>query len=274
MAQSKKPQGKKPQGTVPQNGGSNKTFLFIGGAIILAGIAWVLTARGGGIGTTAAMPSPAEFEGIAATIEADKGVGIVQGSPDAPVEILEFADYSCPHCGSFASFAGKLLRQNYVEGAGAPVRWITYDFVLGGFPNSIPASMAARCAGEQGAYWPYHDMLFSRQTQWYTSPSPGGVLGEIADEVGLDTGEWRSCMTEGRYLEEIAASRKYGESLGVGSTPTIFVNGQRLDLTGVEPYSYIEGLIKAELAAASDGESADGSAEATASGSDAASGNQ
>lgn len=253
MAQSKKPQAKAPAG-----GGGNKVFYLIGALIIVAGIGWVVMGGGGGVGTTAAMPTPQEFESIAATVEPDKSVGIVQGPADAPIEILEFADYSCPHCGTFSSFAGKLLRQNYVETADAPVRWITFDFVLGGFPNSIPASMAARCAGEQGAYWPYHDMLFSRQTQWYTSPNPGNQMGEIADELGLDTGAWRSCMSEARYLQEIAASRKYGESLGVGSTPTLFINGERISLEGVEPYSHIENLIQAELAAGS----ADSSAEA------------
>jgi protein-disulfide isomerase len=241
-------QSKKPQAGPPQRGGGNRVFYLVGGLIIVAGIGWLVTARGGSVGTTAALPSPAEFEGIAATVEADKGVGIVQGSADAPIEIMEFADYSCPHCGTFSSFAGKLLRQNYVETPGGPVRWITFDFVLGGFPNSISASMAARCAGEQDAYWPYHDMLFSRQTQWYNSPNPGGVMGEIADDLGLDTGAWRSCMSEARYIEQIAAARKYGELMGVGSTPTLFINGERIDLTGVEPYSHIENLIQARLA--------------------------
>jgi len=247
-------QKKKPQASPPQRGGGNRVFYLVGGLIVVAGIGWLVTARGGGVGATAALPSPAEFEGLAATIEPDKGVGIVQGAADAPIEILEFADYSCPHCGTFASFAGKLLRQNYVETPGGPVRWITFDFVLGGFPNSISASMAARCAGEQDAYWSFHDMLFSRQAQWNASLNPGnvmGVMGKIADDLGLDTGEWRSCMSEARYIEQIAAARKYGEQLGVGSTPTLFINGERIDLAGVEPYSHIENLIKAELAGAS-----------------------
>lgn len=228
---------------------------MLGLLIVVAGAGWLLSQRGG-LGSTAAMPSPAEFEGIAATVEPDKSVGIPIGSPDAPIEIMEFADYSCPHCAQFASFAGKLLRQNYVEGSGAPVRWITFDFVLGGFPNTISASMAARCAGDQGAYWTYHDMLFSRQARWYTSPNPGSVYSEIVDDLGLDQGAFRSCMSEGRYIEQIAASRKYGESLGVGSTPTIFLNGRKLDLTGVEPYTFIEAQIQAALAAE---ESSDGS---------------
>lgn len=233
---------------------------MLGLLIIVAGAGWLLSQRGG-LGSSAALPSPAEFEGLAATVQPDKSVGISLGAPGAPVEIMEFADYSCPHCAQFSSFAGKLLRQNYVETAGAPVHWIAFEFVLGTFPNTISASMAARCAGEQGAYWPYHDMLFARQTQWYTSPNPGNVYGEIAEDLGLDGGDFRACYSEGRYIDEIAAARKYGESLGVGSTPTLFVNGRKLDLNGVEPYTFIEAQIKAALA-----EGATESAEGTDSG--------
>lgn len=241
MAQSTKSHG--------DGGGGGKVFYLIGGVIVIAGIAWLFAARGGGLGSSAALPTPAEFEGLAATIEADPSAGISLGSESAPIEILEFADYSCPHCARFAGFAGKLLRQNYVETAGGPVRWVLYDFVLG-FPNTIPASMAARCAGEQGAYWPMHDLLFSRQIEWSTRPNPGGELNDIAGDVGLEMGAFKACMSEGRYIEQIAAARKYGEQLGVSSTPTFFFNGELINLGANEPYSFIEGLIKAELAAA------------------------
>ncbi len=53
-------------------------------------------------------------------------------------------------------------------------------------------------------------------------------------------------------MEEVAMSRSYGDSRGVGSTPTLFIDGERIDLTGVEPYSHIEGIIQAKLAAGSD----------------------
>ena len=239
-----------------ESGGGGKIFYVLGGAIVLAGVAWLVMARGGGIGSTAGLPTPVEFESIYQTIEADPASGIALGSPDAPIEIMEFADFSCPHCANFSGFAGKLLRQNYVESGagGGPVRWVAYDYVLGQFPNTIPAAMAARCAGDQGRYWPVHDLLFSRQTRWYTAGNPGGEFETIMEQVGLDMGAYRSCMSEGRHLEAIAAARKYGEQLGVSSTPTLFVNGERLDLTGVEPYSYIEGIIKAKLAAGSETE--------------------
>jgi len=247
LADKRKAQPGRARAKSDAKGGGNRVFYIVAGLIVVAGIAWLVVARNGG--SRAALPTPVEFEGLAGTVQADPSVGIALGPADAPVEIVEFADYSCPHCAEFSSFAGKLLRQSYVEPPGSPVRWVLYDFVLGGFPNTVPASMTARCAGDQGAYWPVHDLLFSRQGRWAGNPSPVGELRDIIEAAGLDVGEWNACMSEGRHLREIAASRKYGEQRGVGSTPTLFLNGQRLDLTGVEPYSYIEGLIKAVLAA-------------------------
>lgn len=237
------------------DGRNNRVFQIAIGILVLGGVGWlVLAGRGGG--ATGPLPTPAEFEALSAGITADPSVGITLGSESAPVEIVEFADYSCPHCATFSGFAGKLLRQNYVEtgdieSGGGPLRWVLYDYVLGGFPNSLPAAMAARCAGEQDRYWPMHDLIFSRQTRWDFSASPGGELAEIAGDIGLEMGAYRECMNESRYLEQVAASRKYGDSRGVQSTPTIFLDGVLLNLAGKEPYSYIEGLILAKLGALS-----------------------
>ncbi len=260
MAQ-KKHQARQKTAPSGRKGGGNTIFLGLFVLLVVAGVAWLLLARGGGAGQSVALPTPEEFDALSATVEADPSVGIAIGPESAPIELVEFADFSCPHCANFAGFAGKLLRQNYVEVENAPVRWVMYDFVLGTFPNSIPASMAARCAGEQGQYWPMHDLLFARQTRWYTSREPEAEFEEIARQVGLDLGRYRECMAEGRYLNEIAASRKYGDQLGVSSTPTLFLNGEKLDLGGVEPYEYIEGLIRQKLAEpAGDGASAPGAA--------------
>ena len=246
MAHSKQAQNTQAQGRI---------FYLLAGLIVVAGVAWLLLARGGE--SLGALPTPAEFESIAATVEADSSVGITMGLASAPIEIMEFADYSCPHCAEFTGFAGKLLRQNYVEPADGPVRWVLYDFVLGGFPNTIPAAMAVRCAGEQGAYWPMHDLLFSRQRRWQTNPSPGGEFNDMASDIGLDTGSFKACMSEGRYIKQIAAARKYGDQLGVSSTPTLFIDGKQISFGTNEPYSYIENLIKAELAGTGDGTTGD-----------------
>lgn len=259
MAQQKAPKGKgRPAGTTEGSGGGNRLFYLLAIAIVVAGVTWLLVARNRGIGQSVALPTPAEFVSRAEEVEADPSVGMSLGPQSAPVELYEFVDFSCPHCATFAGFAGKLLRQNYVETADAPVHWVTYDYVLGNFPNSVPAAIAARCAGDQGRYWPMHDLLFARQTSWYTSRTPNDVFADLAEQVGLDMGAFRECVSEGRHLDEIIASRKYGDELGVGSTPTLFLNGERLDLAGKEPYSYIEGLIQAALAGDSVAETGEG----------------
>lgn len=258
MAQ-KRPQNRRAAGSEEASGG-NRVFYILLGVIVLAGVAWLLAQGSGVFRGSVELPTPAEFEALVATVEADPAVGVPQGPGSAPIEIMEFVDYSCPACANFAGFAGKLLRQNYVETANAPVRWILYDFVLGTFPNSVPAHVAARCAGEQERYWPMHDLLFARQTRWAGSQTPGDVFTELAAEVGLETGPFRECLSESRHLEEIVAARKYGEQLGVGQTPTLFLNGERLDLGGVDPYRYIEGEIRAllEAGAAAPAEDASG----------------
>ena len=104
--------------------------------------------------------------------------------------------------------------------------------------------MAARCAGDQGQYWPMHDMIFSRQTRWYTSNRPENEFSGIAEDLGLDMGAYHACTAESRYLQEIAVSRKYGEERGVRSTPTVFVDGQVVDLSRGDPYQVIESMIQ------------------------------
>ena len=226
-------------------GGAGRPFYIILGLVVAAGIAWLITAAAGDGGEqTAASP-------VSLDIQADPGAGIAQGAEDAPVTIMEFADYSCPHCGTFANFTGRLLRQNFV-GDGGPVRWVLYDYVLGTFPHSMAASLAARCSGDQGQYWPMHDLLFARQTRWSRERDPSGTLRDLADELGLDRGEFRACVSEERHVERILAVRKYGDQLGVNSTPTIFLNGRPLNLETEGSYEAIEQAIRTAAGGASD----------------------
>ena len=181
-----------------------------------------------------------------AEADADPAVGF-ELSASAPITIEEFYDPSCPACAQFSGFAGKLIRQSYVELADAPVRWVTYTVILGSFPNSIAAAHAERCADEQGLYWPMHDLLLARQMRWYTQPDPAGAIAEIASEAGVASDTFNECMRERRHLDDVAKSQKVAESRGVNSTPTLFFDGQRVNWAGSDPYTHIEGLIRARL---------------------------
>lgn len=219
-------------------GGGGKLFYLILGLVVIAGVAFLLLADRDGEDIATA-PLPAWLD----QVEADPEAGVVLGSEDAPVQIMEFADYQCPYCARFGTFTGRLIKQNYVREREL-ARWVMYDFPLG-FPNSLSSSLAARCAGEQGGFWPMHDLLLSRQTEWGPSESPVRVFSGYAGELGLDRAAFRACIEERRHLEEIIASRRYGEELGVQGTPSIFLNGRQLDLATETSYESLEQLILA-----------------------------
>lgn len=232
----------KPKGS-KNSEGPGRLFYGAMAALVVAGAAalWWMAAGGDEGGTAAPQPVPVS------SAEADADAGVAVGPEDAPVTVMEFVDFQCPHCAQFNGFTGKLIRQNYVHEQGL-VRWIFYDFPLGSFPNSIPAALAARCAGAQGEFTSMHDMLLARQSEWGREGNPTRTFVGFAEELGLDTGDFRSCVEDRRHLEEIRASQKYGEQLGVNATPSLFVNGERL--SGVPSYQQLEQLVRRAAAEA------------------------
>lgn len=232
----------------PESGGAGKGFYLLLGGLVVLGVAALVWAGTGselepvGPLTTAERQVPADSSAMAATM----------GPEDAPVTLVEFADYTCSHCARFASLPAKAIRRDYVRTG--QVRWILYDFPLRAQGNAIPAALAARCAGAQGSYWEMHDRLFARQRDWAADGSPEDRFRAYADEIGLDLEAFAACYSDRRFVEAIMASRQYGRLLGVNSTPTIFVDGQRAgDYRYQTLQPLIEGGLGGQQAAASDG---------------------
>lgn len=255
---------KRSEGSGGEGKGVSWGFYAVLGLVVVGGVAFLLTAGGGESGElTSPLPVWAE------TVEADSTAGVPLGPEDAPVTILEFADYQCPHCAQFASFTGRLLRRNYVEERGL-LRWVLYDYLVG-FPNDIPAAIAARCAGEQGRYWEMHDILLAQQSRWGSSDAPGRAFRDYAAQLALDAESFQACLQERRPLEAVMASHAYGQSLGVNGTPTLFLNGRRLDNRTEADYETLERLILAaadSARAASDAESEGAASDAEGAGGD------
>ena len=90
-------------------------------------------------------------------------------------------------------------------------------------PNSLAAANAAECAGEQGQFWPMHDLLFERQRDIFGGAD---VFGEMAAELGLDTAAFNSCVSEQRYADVIQAQDQARRQLGIRTRPTFDINGQ------------------------------------------------
>ena len=159
------------------------------------------------------------------------------GPANAPITIIEFSYFECPYCRQWHNQVFLKLRQEY----GDRIRFVFRDFPLSSIhPNATPAAEAANCANEQGAFWQFHDLLFS-----------GGdfsdeIYTEYATELGLNVQKFQECYASGRYSQEVIDDYQYASQLGVRSTPTFFVNG--IPVVGAQPYDVFKQVIEQELA--------------------------
>lgn len=148
-------------------------------------------------------------------------LGVSRGAEDAPVVVREFADYQCPACRSFFSTARR-IDEEYVESG--QVRFVLFDLpVTSQHPNAMAAAQAARCAGDQGAYWPMHDALFENQREWSGLDDPLQAFRGYGRDIGIDADRLAACVRDGETRNAVERSREFARALGVSSTPTVVV---------------------------------------------------
>jgi protein-disulfide isomerase len=157
------------------------------------------------------------------------------GPADAPITIIEFSDFNCPYCEKWHAETFQPLMAAYPD----QIRFVYRDFPITSQESTV-AAQAAQCAGDQDAYWPFHDSLLS-----------GGLeLGreayeQYATRLGLNVEGLLACLDSGKYSEEVQADARYAAGLGVSGTPTFFING--LPLVGAQPLSEFQAVIESEL---------------------------
>lgn len=189
---------------------------------------------GSGSAPTAAAPTPSNpsHGGAAPTAEVEVLEGDhIRGDVNAPITIVEFSDFQCPFCSRFHQTMAEVMANN------DNVRWVYKHFPLDSIhPLARKAAEASECAGDQGKFWEYADELFNRQTQISTS-----LFSSLASDLGLNTGDFDSCLDSGKYADKVEADYQAGLAAGVRGTPGNFINGQAL--AGAVPYSQIQGII-------------------------------
>ena len=212
-----------------------KRFYLILGAIALIG---------GGAIYLAARSQPATtltWDGPAPAPAADGFNGYVMGSDSAPVEVIEFLDFECPACASFAVIQFPTVREQLV--ATGRVRWRSRDLPLPGHKYSRFAAHAAQCAGEQGKYFEMHDQLFSNHSWAQTGRDPSSLFRQLAQAAGVVLSRYDECMQSARYAGRIEASPLEGERLGASGTPTFFVNGNLVRGSSIPNSDEIKRLV-------------------------------
>lgn len=159
-----------------------------------------------------------------------------RGPADAPVTIIQFAEFQCPYCGTAAQTMEKVMAA--YEGQ---VRFVYRDFPLGFHEYAIPAAIAATCADRQGRFWPMHDKLMANQRALTDAD-----LERTAKEVGVELGAWNTCRKDPALEEEVRKDMADGSALGVEGTPAFFVNG--VFVNGAQPFERFQAIIDKELA--------------------------
>jgi len=162
----------------------------------------------------------------------------VRGNPDAPVTIVEFSDFQCPFCQrAYPVIKGLLAKYD------GKVKLAYRDFPLRqAHPQAQMAAEAARCAGEQGKFWEYHDRLFDNFNQLSKE-----ALAQYAASLDLDSQEFQACLESGRHQASIEEDFQDGSRAGITGTPAFFINGVLVN--GAHPASVFEKTIESELSA-------------------------
>lgn len=127
------------------------------------------------------------------------------------------------------------------------VRLVYVDFIVKGEP-ALLAAQAAHCAGEQQAFWPYHDLLFERQ---FAQEIDGDYLKGFAEELGLDAGSFGACLDENRYRGVVIGLTREAQRIGLTGTPSFIVNEQLIP--GLADFEQMKQVIDEELAKATEG---------------------
>lgn len=161
------------------------------------------------------------------------------GSDEAPVKIVEVADFGCTYCRAFHEETFPSLEAQYIEND--QVQFIMLPFALGDV--TLPAANAGVCAGEQGEYFPFAAAMFAGFDDPTTRTRDGFL--RIAQDLGLDMNAFETCVAEARHNDLIRDNVQAASSNGVSSTPTFFINGTMLK--GAFPLATFQQQIESRL---------------------------
>jgi protein-disulfide isomerase len=159
--------------------------------------------------------------------------GAVLGAPSASVTVTEYLDFQCPVCLRAALTVIADIEEQYVNTGQARLE-IKPIAILG--DESVAAAGAAQCANDEGHFWAYHDILFANQGAENDGGFSDGRLKSLAAAIGIDTATFNSCVDGNKYESQVRSNTEAAKTLGVKGTPTIFVNGQKVE-TSVDAIS-------------------------------------
>lgn len=163
----------------------------------------------------------------------------IKGNENAPVILTEYSDFQCPACAAFQPVVNDILSQ-YPEDLKLEYK----HFPLPIHALAEPAARAAEAAGQQDAFFAYHDLLFTNQAAWSNTANPTALFFKYAADLGLDVDLFKRHYNSSALRDRVKADSTEARSLSLSGTPTFFLNGQRMN---IETYEDFHNQIKAAI---------------------------
>ena len=193
--------------------------------------------------SNATYPLVGAAEAQEADLDTSTIVEMVQGVEDAPVEIIEYASYTCPHCANFHKGAYKQLKKDFIDTG--KVRFIYREVYFDRY--GLWASMVARCAGPE-KFFGITDLIYNEQSEWTKAGGPAEIVDElrkIGRLAGIDNDQLEACLQDGTRAQTLVAwYQENAERDGIQATPSFVVNGKKVDN---QSYEEFKQLIEDEL---------------------------
>ena len=193
----------------------------------------------------AARPSKADSARIDSLL-ARADAGRIQGSPTAPVWLVEISDFQCPFCKRWHDEIYPAIKRDYVDKG--IVRMAYLHFPLSIHPHAPAAAIASLCAAEQSKFWSLHDKLFDTQNRWAPMTNAVAYFDSLALASGVNATAYRRCMQEGHVRRVMGADVSRARAAQIQSTPTFFVGDE--PIVGVAPLADFRAAIERQRAKA------------------------
>lgn len=182
----------------------------------------------------------ASFTSFAAMAEVEYQEQVL-GDPNAPVTLIEYASYTCPHCADFHANVLPSIKKDFVDTGKVKVIFRDFPFERVG----ATAAMLSRCV-EPSRYSGFNDLLMKQQEKWATAKDPVGALSTLAKLAGMSQEKIDSCLANEKLLDKIVMVRKQAmDEYGFNSTPSFLINGEKV--VGSGEYEKFKSIIESKL---------------------------
>jgi len=207
----------------------NRRNILLGTAAVIGLGGWYMTSNRSS--TTVAfpdapLPGAANAQTTSGDVDTSGIMDMVSGNPEATVEVMEYASFTCPHCASFHTAPYKQLKSEYIDTG--KIRFVYREVYFDRF--GLWASLVARCGGPE-KFFGLTELIYAGQSQWTRAGEPAAIVEElrkIGRLAGLDNDALEACLQDGEQAQALVAwYQENAEADGIESTPSFVINGKK-----------------------------------------------